>query len=109
MGSMPMNRCEVMIYDHIGAIRLTKEGVTTPDDWSGQGSKQMMHCTLEIPDEVVTSISIRHDSKHDEIQNITFETSLGTEIAFNGFNNSGVEQEFQLNDGEIIVGCYGYT
>lgn len=101
-----------MIYEHIGAIRLTREGENTQkgdNDWSGEGAKKMLHCTLEIPDEVVTTITIRHDAKLEEIQNITFETSMGTEIAFNGSNNTGIEKEFQLDDGEIIVGCYGFT
>lgn len=112
MGDMPMKRCEVMVYDHIGGIRLTREGDTTQkddDDWCGNGSKEMLHCTLEIPDEVVTSITIRHDPKNREIQNITFETSMGTEISFNGSNPSGVLKDFHLIDGEIIVGCYGFT
>ena len=74
----------------------------------GSSTGQQLKCSLEVPDdEIITGIRIRHSKSYAAIQNITFDTDLGTEIEFNGKKNDGQTQEFLLEPGEIIVGCYG--
>ena len=69
---------------------------------------QQLKCCLEVPDdEVITGVRIRHSNQRAAIQNITFDTDLGTEIEFNAKMRDGVWTEQILEPGELIVGIYG--
>ena len=74
----------------------------------GTESGQQLKCSLEVPQgENINRIKVRHKASPASIQNITFETDKGTEIEFNGKLSDGVWSEIALEEGEIIVGCYG--
>ena len=74
----------------------------------GTESGQQLKCSLEVPQgENINRIKVRHKASPASIQNITFETDKGTEIEFNGKLSDGVWSEIALEEGEMIVGCYG--
>ena len=102
-----LHRITCGIYKAIGSIQLHfKDGVDTGT--FGNTTGQQLRCSLEVPeDETITGIRIRHSSQNPSIQNITFDTDLGTEIEFNGKMSNGEWSEFTLQPGELIVGCYG--
>ena len=81
------------IYDAIGSLPLDfKDGTDTGT--FGSTSGQQLKCCLEVPDdEVITGIRVRHSNQRAAIQNITFDTDLGTEIEFNAKMSDGVWTE----------------
>ena len=95
------------IYDAIGSLQLHfKDGVDTGT--FGTTSGQQLKCSLEVPeDEVITGVRIRHSNSSAAIQNITFDTDLGTEIEFNAKMSDGEWTEQRIEPGELIVGVYG--
>ena len=107
MSNRLLHRITCGIYEAIGSIQLHfKDGHESQTFGSTTG--QQLRCSLEVPeDETITGIRMRHSSKRPSIQNITFDTDQGTEIEFNGKMSDGDWTEFQLDQGELVVGCYG--
>ena len=65
--------------------------------------------SLEVPaNEVISGIRVKHSAASEyPIQHITFDTRDGTEIEFKAKAEDGNWTEFKLEEGELIVGCYG--
>ena len=107
MSKRVLMRVTCGIYEAISSIQLSfADGIESPTFGCSIGDQ--LKCPLEIPDdEVITCIRVQHSEENAQIQNITFETDEGTEIEFNGKKSDGRWSEFELAEGELIVGCYG--
>uniref|UniRef100_A0A7S3HZE1 Jacalin-type lectin domain-containing protein n=1 Tax=Favella ehrenbergii TaxID=182087 RepID=A0A7S3HZE1_9SPIT len=78
------------------------------EEFGKMSTGQQLKCSLEVPvDEKITGIRVRHNPNACQIQNITFDTNEGTEIEFNGKQNTGSWRQFSLSPGQLVVGCYG--